>query len=719
MSCSLSFIVTLYIFARVTPILRLCMAGTAVILFVLCLFLLRKPTAGRRQSFFLCICLLLAIAVGSYEFILRDGAVRSKVGAKEEMTLTINEVKTSLPYLSEFYVEGSGFRALLTCEYPLAADIGDNVSGEFHILDFEENINGYPEKEYQFSKGNAVHLYSYDDDLTVTESEPSVSSAFFKAREKLSARFASLLSDDCAAYYSCLLLGEKDNLPAFVTRNFRDLGISHLIAISGMHLGILTGALMMTLRLLRIHRTLRNVVSIAAILLFAALTGFPASLTRAAVATVIVISCYFIRKRPDGATAVTFAVALICLADPHAVFDIGLTLSYTAALGIVTVTPLFIKKTSGWRIPAVLKKITDGLFVTVTALTFTMPFSLCYFGTFSFVSLFTTLLFSPLICAALYLAPVVLLLGNTAFIGPAVCLLAEKSTHFTFFASSFLSEKMQFTLSAEYPFAQVLLVLFCLGFVALLILAPKRPWLYLIPIFTFTICLYSGAGIYRAINADKVFISISETGRNDTICLTSAGESTIIDISGATSAPANTALFTAKTEQYAVYVENYVLVNRTYRTVSFVKKLISANRINNLYLPSDVMDEYEISTIRETAAERGTAVHLFSFGDRLELGKLSVTANAPSYIKRSVMPIHSIMIEAGDNSIFYTGAAYSESGLPLPEADYIIAGSYGPLYKEEFSFGEENVIVSGTAQNFYSGKAEVYEKVTNVILNND
>lgn len=694
------------------------MTCASIILSVICLFLLRAPTACRKQSFFLCVCFFLATAVGSYAFSVKDGSIRDGIGSKQEMTLTVNEVKTSLPYLSEFYVEAESCKALLTCEYLLDAKAGDRLSGEFHILDFEDNINGYPEKAYQFSKGNAAHLYSYESNLKITDGESSVYAFFAEMRKNLSSDIASLLTDEAAAFYSCLLLGEKDSLPDFVTQDFRDLGLSHLLAISGIHLGILTGALMLVLRLFHVNRSVRNIISIIAVLLFALLTGFPSSLTRAAVATVIVLCCYFIKKRPDGATAVTFAVAIIYFFDPHAVFDIGLTLSFMAALGIVTVTPLFIKKTTEWRIPTFAKKIIDGIFVTVIALTFTMPFSMYYFGTFSFVSLFTTLLFAPFVSASLYTAPIILLLGKVPYLGAALCFIAEKPAQLTFALSSLLAERLQFTLSVAYPFARILFLLFCIGFTLLLLFAPKRPWIYLIPIFAFTVCLYSGVGLYRAANADKVYMAISETNRNDTICLTSQGKTTILDISGATSKAASAALYAAKAEQYAVYIENYILVNRTFRTASFVNKLISANRVNNLYLPKDILDENEMADICENAAKRGTTVHPYSFEDAIELNGISINVQKPSYINRSKMPIHSILIKTKEDTVHYVGAAYSELKSEGPKADITVAGSYGPLYKEDFSFDGE-VIYSNSAAPYYTGEGTVYEKVTNVILNND
>ncbi len=719
MSCSLCFIIALYIFARMGTATRIALTASAAVLLTAFAISLRSPSHAKWQGLFLSVCLLLATAVGSYTFSFRTDTLRENIGHSLTLTVTVTDVKSSLPYMSEFYVKWDGYGALLTTEYPLDAEVGDTLHGEFQVEDFKESINGYPEKDHQFSQGNIVHLHSYEDTLLTESGSTTLYNLFYNARKGVTGRFSSLLSPDSAAYLSCLLMGERDGLPAEIKSDFTDLGISHLLAISGMHLGILIGGLLAMLRLFRLHKSARNIISIIAIFLFAALTGFPSSLTRAGVATAVILACHFLRKRPDGATALCFAVAVIYTADPYSAFDTGLTLSFMAALGIVTVTPLLQKKTASLQVPRFIKVILEGAFVTVIALTFTLPFTLYYFGTFTFASLFTTLLFAPLVCAALYTAPAVLIFGGVPFLGTALCFFAEKLSALTFTCTSALSAALPFTVSAAYPFAKFLAITFCAGFILLLLTAPRRPWLYLLPICIFTVSLYSGVAVYDKLNEDKVFFSVNETKRNDTLCFTCRGKTTIIDISGATSAPSQTALYTAKTEQYAVHIENYILVNRTYRTATFTEKLLNSNRINHLYLPSELFEEDEYDSILKAAKERGTEVHSFSFCDTLELGDISITPNRPEYIKRSSMPIHNILIQTEKDSLFFAGAAYSESSLDLPEADYIIAGSYGPLYKENFSFGENNAIISETARDFYTGDGTVYEKVTNVILNND
>ena len=712
MSCSLIFILTVFVSAHVGSAIY-----AAPIAALFCVLLLFGGKADRWQALFLAVCFICAALISSYTFTHRANVLRRYIGEERELTVTVTEVKSQLSYMNEFYVKADGTGALLTCSYPLAAEVGDRVSGTFTVEDFEENINGYPEKSYQFSRGNTVHLYSEEDGLSVCDSEKSIHTFFYKARGTLNARMQSLLTEESASYLSCLLLGERDGLPADFKNDFTHLGLSHLLAISGMHLGILTGAFLFILKLLRLHKGVRYVLTVAAIFLFAALTGFPSSLTRAALATSVVLSCFFIGKRADSPSALCFAVALIYAFDPFSAFDIGLTLSFAATLGIVTVAPLMQRQIADRQLHRYLKKLLNGLFVTAVALTFTLPFTLIYFGTYSFVSIFSTLLFSPFVCGALYIAPLITALGTVPLIGNGLCAAAELLTQFTFDLAALLSDSLRYTVSVEYPFGWVIITLYCAVLLILLVCSARRWWLYLIPICLLTVSIYPSVAIYNKVNEDEVTLSACTSGRNDLLCISRGGSTTVIDISNATAAPSSLALYTAKTEHYSIYVENYVIFNRSARSNAFINRLLSANRIDNLYLPASLFSEKELEELSETASGRGTDLKTFMFGDALSLSGVTVDTDAPVTIDRSVVPCHRILIESGGESALYLGAAYSETRA-VKTADYVICGGYGPLYKEEFSF-EGEVYICESAADYYIGDATVYEKVTNVILNND
>ncbi|MBQ7006999.1 MAG: ComEC/Rec2 family competence protein, partial [Oscillospiraceae bacterium] len=357
--------------------------------------------------------------------------------------------------------------------------------------------------------------------------------------------------------------------------------------------------------------------------------------------------------------------------------------------------------------------------VSAIALTFTMPFTLYYFGTFTFVSVFTTLLFTPILVCSLYLAVFVMLFGSLSLPGEVFCFLSETLYTFTSRLCSLLSDCMYTVLSAEYPFARILTILFVISLLALLLFSVQRPWAYLIPVLTFTVCLYTSVAIYNACNAHSVSSVMRETNRNDFLAFRIGGETTVLDIGACTASSRRAGLHAARTEIYSTMVDNYMLLNHNNRTPAYLSTLLDDTRIYNLYIPEEFSNTESYKSICQTAKENGTKVHTFTFGERTEMGSIAILTMTPKYIQRSRVPIHGIEIQGAGSTFFYAGAAFIESGGKLPKTQSIIFGSYGPLYKEKFSVKtEQNIFTSPTAQLFFEGAATVYTDAKKDILNN-
>lgn len=152
-------------------------------------------------------------------------------------------------------------------------------------------------------------------------------------RERIGGENGSLV---CA-----MLLGLRDGITPETREVFSRLGISHLLAISGLHLSVLSGSLFRLLCLLRVPRRAACMTSAAFAVLFCALCGFPYSLVRAMLMYVLYCGAIIAGRDPSSVDALCFAGALICLCSPSAVTALSFQMSFTATLGIVCFsTPL-------------------------------------------------------------------------------------------------------------------------------------------------------------------------------------------------------------------------------------------------------------------------------------------------------------------------------------------------------------------------------------------
>ena len=156
-----------------------------------------------------------------------------------------------------------------------------------------------------------------------------------KIRRAVVSRIRQALPSRASAMLCGMLLGDTDYMDSRTVENFRATGIAHLLAVSGLHLTLLTLALSELLRRLKVAPRSSSVIMIGFILLFMAVTGFPPSVIRAGVMHILALISRMIFRDADSYTSLSAAVLLMCLVNPWAAADIGLQLSVCATLGLL------------------------------------------------------------------------------------------------------------------------------------------------------------------------------------------------------------------------------------------------------------------------------------------------------------------------------------------------------------------------------------------------
>lgn len=219
-----------------------------------------------------------------------------------------------------------------------------------------------------------------------------------------------------------MLLGDTDYMDDRVIENFRSTGIAHLLAVSGLHLTLLTFALQKLLRKLKCPKRMALSMSIVFILLFMAVTGFPPSVVRAGVMHILALIAQLIFKDPDSLTSLSAAVLIMCLLNPWAAADIGLQLSVCATLGLLLMYDRIYdsligaarrwldrlgKRPQNVRIRRYGKRALRSLAATLAATLAILPLTAVHFGSIPLLSPLTNLL-------CVYAASVFLTIGILA-----------------------------------------------------------------------------------------------------------------------------------------------------------------------------------------------------------------------------------------------------------------------------------------------------------------
>ena len=203
-----------------------------------------------------------------------------------------------------------------------------------------------------------------------------------RVRNHLTEKLQSTLNGESLGVAVALLLGDKQLLTNEVRSSFSNAGAMHVLAVSGLHVGIVLYILMFVLGKFTRFISKRNAVliSIAIIWIYAAITGFSPSVLRASFMFSVLAIAQITGRNKNSINVLFFSAFVLLLFQPLWVYDIGFQLSYLAMTGIFVLYPLVSKLIyfkNKW-----LTKIWQGTAVGLSAQLFTVPLTLFYFHQF-------------------------------------------------------------------------------------------------------------------------------------------------------------------------------------------------------------------------------------------------------------------------------------------------------------------------------------------------
>lgn len=219
----------------------------------------------------------------------------------------------------------------------------------------------------------------------------------YHIRERAQDKLDDYISSDRErAILSALLLGVKDYLDNDLKDSYASAGAMHVLAVSGLHVGIIYFLLLFFLKPLKSRRLGQIMVAgicLSVIWMYALVTGFSPSVMRAATMFSVIIISNAFNRRSNIYNALGIAAFVLILFDPYIVYAVGFQLSFIAVIGIVTLHPWLYK----WIEPET--KLLDYVWsitcVSIAAQLATFPLSIFYFHQFPTYFMLANLMVIP------------------------------------------------------------------------------------------------------------------------------------------------------------------------------------------------------------------------------------------------------------------------------------------------------------------------------------
>lgn len=210
-------------------------------------------------------------------------------------------------------------------------------------------------------------------------------------RENVLRGIGRVFPEPSGGFLSGILLGARNKVSEIVEDNFRTTGVSHMLAISGMHVAILLGFLYLFLR--SFPRWVRFGIAVGFLACFTLLVGASASVMRAAIMGILSIFALTNFRQNNAVSALCFAGVFMLLFNPKLlIYDIGFQLSFLAVIGILVFYQTILQ---GLRKIAKVDYVWEMLALTLSAQIMTLPVVAWNFEQISLISPLTNVLVLP------------------------------------------------------------------------------------------------------------------------------------------------------------------------------------------------------------------------------------------------------------------------------------------------------------------------------------
>ena len=495
----------------------------------------RRNGAGIAVSVTVCVC--VALYFGATELSYRP--VMALADQEATVTATILEPPSHSNGRAYYIIRVTDtglenaprdFKLRLSAMQPLEAEIYDEVTCRVRFMRPTEN-RGYDSLTYY--KAQNIYLYAYTLDFSISVKSPEQKPLMFhikSLRQTIRNKILETFPNDEGGLMVGMLLGDRSNIERSVGDQFRTAGVSHILALSGMHFTILTALLMQLFLALRLTKRKCALILMGFVVFYMALAGFTPSIVRSGIMILLLYSANLFRRRSDSLTSLGFAVLVMALASPFGVLDAGFLLSVAGTLGIVVMSPPMEERLRE-KLP---RFLANCIAVSLSATLFTLPLVILLFGEVSTISLLANLLLSLPTTVMLIFSFLFAFLSFVPFLGflaNPVGLVTGLCAKLTMVMVRLLSEIPFAMLSASQDYIQIWLGFSFLLFGLAWLLRRKKPPLRLAALLSLLVLL-SGVFSFQLSNHNAIEVAALDVGDGAAVVLTRQDRAIVVSGGG-------------------------------------------------------------------------------------------------------------------------------------------------------------------------------------------
>ena len=223
--------------------------------------------------------------------------------------------------------------------------LGDEVivKGAFTQGDVRRNYKGFNYRNYLRQNGIYGIINVQDDCLKVIGKNNNLEIVFMKIKERVNSSLEEYFEIESLGFFQSLLFGNKNNLNQETKDLFKDTSISHVLAISGMHVGIVLISFENILKKVSNNKRLNYYLEIMFLIFFYILTGMQVSCFRSALFNIFMIVSKLRYEKSNIVKTVIYTYFILILMNVYNLINIGMYLSFLSSVSIMVFNKVFLR----------------------------------------------------------------------------------------------------------------------------------------------------------------------------------------------------------------------------------------------------------------------------------------------------------------------------------------------------------------------------------------
>ena len=320
-----------------------------------------------------CIIVLIAAFISNSIIIYKNNKIDEFLNCFNNKEIQINAKVISngkiKKYNKRYIIKCKEKKFCINVKNNTKIDYGDTiiVRGTFIKPRGRTNYKGFSYLDYYKSQG-IFGTINVTNVKTISKKKSAFNEIFLNIKNLIQNNFNHELSNTLLG----IILGYTEEISEDLRENFNDSNVSHIFAVSGMHIGYL--AMFCNIFFKKVGKRKTNYFSIATILFYFKIVKFTPSVTRATIMAVSMFTSKILHRKNDTWTMLCLSILCLLIYNPFLINNISLIFSFLATFWIILYNKLFQKENKS--IP---RRILNTILMTISLMIFIMPIMAIYF----------------------------------------------------------------------------------------------------------------------------------------------------------------------------------------------------------------------------------------------------------------------------------------------------------------------------------------------------